>query len=127
MGIVQLSVDNAGLFSLFLGLAHECDVDFDCSPAVLANIAGYCKDHQLEALVGPRVENWIKVARYYSPMQTDSSEYANDWDWLVIGYEYGDKEIFHRASLRLAYWVAQPKLTRSFPDNVRVLPPGIRG
>lgn len=127
MGIVQMPVDNSGLFNVFIGLAHGHQVDFDCSAPMLSEIAVYCKTHGLEGLAGPKIDNWIKTARYFSPLESDPTMYRTDWDWLVIGYEFGKAQIFREAWLRLAYKVSKSDLQLYYPNSMHSLLSKVRG
>lgn len=94
---------------------------------MLGEIAVYCRAHGLEALARPKIVNWIKTAQYFSDIETDSTAYNMEWDWLIVGYEFGREDIFRQAWLRLAYKVSRAKLMSYYPDNMNLLLSGIRG
>ena len=112
---------NAWAFGIFLALAHGSDVEFPCSPDSLLNIVEYSKEHQLEALIALKVHDWIKTAELTGPFHSNTREYNEDWKWLKLSYELGQKQKFHRASYRLAFLVpyyASEDVMRTTEENI---------
>lgn len=93
------------VFRTFLNLAHGCHQEPVTSPTDLADIAIFCTEHQLEALAVPIVSKWVQAAWSSRLVDLDLAEYSDDWDWAVIGHEFGLAEIFHEACYRLAFLV----------------------